>query len=185
MVCYEISLHGESNHAGTTPINMRKDTMFAAANSIVELQKQLLQLDEELVYTIGRINAYPNVHTVIPNQVTFTLESRHKDPAVIKQVENIILNLPNELEHCQLSYEKLWARDTVVFEHSVCNVITEACHDLGYSAHHMYSGAGHDAQFIASYIPSAMIFVPSVRDTVIGRMNSLLMKIVQKVQTLC
>ena len=163
MVCYEISLHGESNHAGTTPINMRKDAMFATANIIVELQKKLKKLDDELVYTIGRINAYPNVHTVIPNQVTFTLESRHKNSAVIKQVENIIKNLPKELEHCQLSYEKLWDRNTVVFNHDVCNVIAEACEDLGFSAHHMYSGAGHDAQFIASYIPSAMIFVSSLK----------------------
>jgi len=161
MVCYEISLHGESNHAGTTPINMRKDAMFATSNVIVELQKQLKELDDELVYTIGRINAYPNVHTVIPNQVTFTLESRHKDPAVIKQVENIIKNLPDEHQHCHLTYEKLWDRDTVVFKENVCSVIAESCENLGYSAHHMYSGAGHDAQFIASYIPSAMIFVPS------------------------
>lgn len=163
MVCYEITLHGESNHAGTTPIDMRKDTMFAAANLIVELQNQLKQLDEELVYTIGRIHAYPNVHTVIPNQVTFTLESRHKDLAVIKQVEEIISDIPNEVENCQSSYMKLWGRDTVAFDKQVCDAVAESCQGLGYSAYHMYSGAGHDAQYMASYIPTAMIFVPSMK----------------------
>lgn len=163
MVCYEISLHGESNHAGTTPISMRKDAMFAAANIIVKLQEKLKKLDDELVYTIGRINAYPNVHTVIPNEVTFTLESRHKDAGIIKQVESIIASLPKEIEQCTLTYQKLWDRDTVVFDERICQAIAEANDELGYDGHHMYSGAGHDAQFMANYIPSAMIFVPSVK----------------------
>lgn len=84
MVCYDITLTGESNHAGTTPISMRKDSMFAAMQIISILQNKLKQLPEDLVYTIGRINAYPNIHTVIPSNVTFSLESRHQDPTVIR-----------------------------------------------------------------------------------------------------
>lgn len=163
MVCYDVTLTGESNHAGTTPISMRKDSMFAAMQIISILQNKLKQLPEDLVYTIGRINAYPNIHTVIPSNVTFSLESRHQDPNVIQQVEQIIYDLPKEIENCELSYTKLWSRDTVYFAPEVVNAVAASTEELGYSRHHMFSGAGHDAQFIAGYIPSTMIFVPSAK----------------------
>ncbi|AMO86814.1 N-carbamoyl-L-amino acid hydrolase [Solibacillus isronensis B3W22] len=163
MVCYDITLTGESNHAGTTPISMRKDSMFAAMQIISILQNKLKQLPEDLVYTIGRINAYPNIHTVIPSNVTFSLESRHQDPTVIQQVEQIIFDLPKEIENCELSYQKLWSRDTVYFAPEVVHAVAASTDELGYSRHHMFSGAGHDAQFIAGYIPSTMIFVPSAK----------------------
>lgn len=163
MVCYDITLTGESNHAGTTPISMRKDSLFAAMQIISILQNKLKQLPDDLVYTIGRINAYPNIHTVIPNNVTFSLESRHQDPEVIGQVEQIIFDLPKEIENCQLSYTKLWSRDTVHFAKEVVETIAASVDELGYSSHRMFSGAGHDAQFIAGLIPSTMIFVPSAK----------------------
>ncbi|PEL13511.1 Zn-dependent hydrolase [Bacillus sp. AFS017336] len=162
MVCYEISIFGESNHAGTTPISMRKDPMFTAANVVVDLQKQLQSLDSDLVYTIGRINAYPNIHTVIPSDVTFTLEARHKDPGVIAEVTRMVEELPVNLNGCPIKSTRLWDRDTVDFDKTVINAVDSACKELGYKENRMYSGAGHDAQFIASYIPTAMIFVPSI-----------------------
>lgn len=162
MVCYEISISGESNHAGTTPISMRKDPMFTAANLIVDMQKKLKDLDHNLVYTIGRINAYPNIHTVIPSEVTFTLEARHHNPQVIEEVTRIINGLPEDLNGCSVKNARLWDRDTVEFNQEIVKSVENACKELGYSNHHMYSGAGHDAQFISSYIPTTMIFVPSV-----------------------
>jgi beta-ureidopropionase / N-carbamoyl-L-amino-acid hydrolase len=162
MVCYEISVYGESNHAGTTPIIMRKDPMFTTANMIAEMQKQLQRLDSDLVYTIGRINAYPNIHTVIPSEVTFTLEARHRDPGVIAEVTRMAEELPKNLNGCSIKSTRLWDRDTVDFSEEVVNAVEYACKELGYKENRMYSGAGHDAQFVASFIPSAMIFVPSV-----------------------
>jgi beta-ureidopropionase / N-carbamoyl-L-amino-acid hydrolase len=162
MVCYEISIYGESNHAGTTPISMRKDPMFTAANIIADMQKQLQRMDSELVYTIGRINAYPNIHTVIPSQVTFTIEARHQDPEVIAEVTRMVEGLPGILSDCSIKSKRLWDRDTVHFDEEVVNAVEYSCKELGYKENRMFSGAGHDAQFVASYIPSAMIFVPSV-----------------------
>lgn len=163
MLCYDITLTGESNHAGTTPISMRKDSLFAAMHIISILQSKLKELPDDLVYTIGRINAYPNVHTVIPNRVTFSFESRHQDPSVIEQVEQLLFDLPATIENCALSYTKLWSRDTVHFETSLVDAVRASADELNYSHHTMYSGAGHDAQFIAQYIPSTMIFVPSAK----------------------
>lgn len=164
MVCYEIEVTGESDHAGTTPMNMRKDALFAANNLITEARQKMGTLDSELVFTMGRMNVLPNIHTVIPNKVTFSLEARHKDPAVITKVEEIIQGLtesPNN-EGCSIKTEKLWDRSTVWFDEQVINALEESSESLGYAYKRMVSGAGHDAQFIASFVPTAMVFAPSI-----------------------
>lgn len=164
MVCYEFTVNGESDHAGTTPMDMRKDSLFASMNIIQKARKELRGLDENLVFTMGRINAYPNIHTVIPNKVVFTLEARHKDPVIIQKVENIIAELTKipESEGCTIQAEKLWDRQTVFFNEELCNKVEAACQSLGYAYKRMDSGAGHDAQFLASYIPSVMVFARSI-----------------------
>lgn len=163
MVCYEITVTGQSNHAGTTPMSMRQDPMIVASTIITELHDQLGKIDEQLVYTFGRMNVSPNIHTVIPNTVTFTIDSRHQKAEVMQQVEDILKTLPTTVEGCSIRPVKLWGRDTVYFDAAICNEVESACQSFGYSAHRMFSGAGHDAQYMASMIPSAMIFVPSIQ----------------------
>ncbi len=165
MVCYEIEVIGESDHAGTTPMDMRKDALFAATNIISEARTKLSALDSELVFTMGRMNVLPNVHTVIPNKVVFSLEARHKDQGIITQVEDIIQGLAEipSNEGCKIKTAKLWDRSTVWFNPQICSLLENSTKSLGYSYKRMVSGAGHDAQFIASYVPTAMIFVPSIK----------------------
>jgi beta-ureidopropionase / N-carbamoyl-L-amino-acid hydrolase len=164
MACYEIEITGESDHAGTTPMDMRKDALFAANNLITEVRNRFSAIDDELVYTMGRVNVLPNIHTVIPNKVIFSLEARHKNPEIIRMVEEIIKGLPQLplSEGCEVNVTKLWGRDTVWFDEEICNLVEQSTESLGYSYKRMVSGAGHDAQFIASFIRSAMIFVPSI-----------------------
>ncbi|MGP7818180.1 Zn-dependent hydrolase [Niallia sp. 01092] len=164
MVCYEIEVTGESDHAGTTPMDMRKDALFATNNLITEIRDKLSAIDHELVYTIGRVNVLPNIHTVIPNKVVFSLEARHKNPEIIRMVEEIIQELPHSTlsEGCKITTKKLWNRDTVWFDKEICDLMEQSTKLLGYSSKRMASGAGHDAQFIASFIPTAMLFVPSI-----------------------
>lgn len=164
MVCYELEVNGESDHAGTTPMGMRKDALFATNNLLTEIRNRLGGLDPELVFTMGRLNVFPNIHTVIPNKVVFTLEARHKDPAIMSQVEEIILQLSQtcDLEGCSMNAKKLWDRTTVWFDEDILKSMENAADGLGYSYKKIASGAGHDAQFIASYIPTAMLFVPSI-----------------------
>lgn len=163
MVCYEITITGQSNHAGTTPMSMRKDPMIVASTIITELHEQLGKIDEQLVFTFGRLNVSPNIHTVIPNQVTFTIDSRHQDSEVMEQVEDILLALPETAGGCNIHPVKLWGRETVYFDTAICNEVEKACQSFGYTVHRMFSGAGHDAQYMASMVPSAMIFVPSIQ----------------------
>ncbi|KEK10049.1 allantoate amidohydrolase [Lysinibacillus sphaericus] len=163
MVCYEITITGQSNHAGTTPMSMRKDPMIVASTLITELHEQLGKIDEQLVFTFGRLNVSPNIHTVIPNQVTFTIDSRHQNHEVMEQVEDILQALPETAGGCNIHPIKLWGRETVYFDTAICNEVERACQSFGYTAHRMFSGAGHDAQYMASMVPSAMIFVPSIQ----------------------
>lgn len=164
MACYDIEITGESDHAGTTPMNMRKDALFAANNLINEIRKTLSALDEELVFTIGRVNVYPSIHTVIPNKVVFSLEARHKNPEIVSAFKDFVQELPYKglNEGCEVKTTKLWERDTVWFAPELVNQLEQSAQSLGYPNKKMASGAGHDAQFIASYIPSAMLFVPSI-----------------------
>ncbi|MDN4619075.1 Zn-dependent hydrolase [Paenibacillus sp. PsM32] len=162
MVCYEIEITGESDHAGTTPMDMRKDAFFAMNDLVSTLRTQLSVLDSELVYTMGRSNVYPNIHTVIPNKVIFTLEARHKNEEIVREVEHIIQSLPAVQGDCEVTSTKLWGRDTVWFDPAICERLETSVQTLGYSYKTMASGAGHDAQFVASFLPSAMVFVPSV-----------------------
>ncbi|GIO18829.1 Zn-dependent hydrolase [Oceanobacillus oncorhynchi subsp. incaldanensis] len=164
MCCYEIEVIGDSDHAGTTPMSMRKDSLFASNNLINEIREKMSKLDNDLVYTIGRMNVSPNIHTVIPNKVIFTLEARHKEAAVISQVEEIIQGLAETeaKEKCDVTIKKLWDRDTVWFNNKLVDALEKSCKSLNCSYKRMASGAGHDAQFIATYLPAAMIFVPSV-----------------------
>lgn len=164
MVCYEFEINGESDHAGTTPMDMRKDALFAANNLISEARQKLNEFDNDLVYTIGRMNVLPNIHTVIPNKVVFSLEARHKNPSVIKHVEEIVQGLAHTVcnEGCDIKAVKLWERATVLFDTQFCDHLEQSTKSLGYAYKRMDSGAGHDAQFIASYIPTSMVFVPSI-----------------------
>ena len=164
MVCYEIEVTGESDHAGSTPMDMRKDALFAATNIITDARQKLRTLDDDLVFTMGRMNVSPNITTVIPNKVVFTIEARHKSQALLQTVEEIIQGLTQISDHegCEIIVNKLWDRSTVWFDQSLVDRVEKSVTSLSYPYKRMDSGAGHDAQYMASYIPTAMIFVQSI-----------------------
>lgn len=161
MVNYEIKTRGQANHAGTTPMPMRKDALYAMVAVIQYLHDELDKLDSALVYTTGEFSGGPNVHTVIPDNVRITLDARHRDPEVIRQVIKVVESLPAEIHGCSVSYREQWARNTIDFKSDMVGIVEESAKKLGYSYKRMYSGAGHDAQYIADMVATTMIFVPS------------------------
>lgn len=162
MVNYEFEFIGQAGHAGTVPQKMRQDALLAASEAIQYLHRELDKLDSKLVYTTGRIICSPNVHTIIPDNVKFTLDARHQDPAVVQQVVEVIKNIPKELAKCKVNYKKLWSRKTVSFNDELVNLVEKNANSYGYSNMRIYSGPGHDAQFAADILPTTMIFVPSI-----------------------
>jgi N-carbamoyl-L-amino-acid hydrolase len=162
MVNYTISVEGVSDHAGTTPQKTRKDALYAASQLIVMLWEKLGKLDPELVFTTGKINVSPNIHTVIPKLVEFSLDARHRDPKVLDRVVDVIKGLPAELSGCRVGAALNWGRNTVLFNGDYVNAVEKAAKEAGYSWRRIYSGAGHDAQYVAeALLPATMIFVPS------------------------
>lgn len=161
MINYRIRTYGQADHAGTTPMSYRHDALYAAAQVLCYLHEELDKLDPSLVYTTGEILCHPNVHTVIPDYVDFSIDARHEDPKVIAQVVDIIRHMPGEMAGCKVDYQAAWNRDTVYFDRILVNYIQAAADQLGYRNQPINSGAGHDAQFAAYMLPTAMIFVPS------------------------
>jgi N-carbamoyl-L-amino-acid hydrolase len=163
MVNYEFSFRGQADHAGTTPMKYRKDALYAAVKTIQYLHDELDELDGRLVYTTGKISCHPNIHTIIPDEVKFTLDARHQNPDVIRRVLEIIKKIPLEVEKCEVSYSEAWSRRSVAFTPELVDYVERSAKECSYSNKRMYSGPGHDAQYIVDIIPTTMIFVPSVR----------------------
>ena len=139
----------------------RQDALYGASKVLQHLHDELDKLDPELVYTTGEIFCHPNVHTVIPDYVEFSLDARHEKPEVIEQVVKVIENIPKEVVKCKTDYEIAWTRDTVYYDKELVSYVQESVDELGYSNQKINSGAGHDAQFAAYMLPTTMVFVPS------------------------
>src|SRR5690625_2082812 len=152
MVCYEIEITGNSDHAGAPPMSLRKFALFVTQDIILDVRHQMDKIEHQLVYTIVRMNISPNIHTVIPNKFVFSLEARHQDADTIKQVEAIIQSLAKSSGkgNCEVKATKLWDRDTVWFDKKLVHSLEKSVETLGYPYKRMVSGAGHDAQFIRS-----------------------------------
>jgi beta-ureidopropionase / N-carbamoyl-L-amino-acid hydrolase len=162
MINYEFTFLGQAGHAGTTPMKYRKDALYAAVKTIQYLHDELDKLDGSLVYTTGKISAHPNIHTIIPGEVKFTLDARHQKTEVISQVLEIIQKIPSEVEKCKVSYTQAWSRKSVAYTPRLVDYVEESAKELGYTNRRIYSGPGHDAQYMIDMIPATMIFVPSI-----------------------
>lgn len=162
MINYEFTFRGQADHAGTFPMPYRKDALFAASQALIYLHQEFDKLgDKDLVYTTGKISCHPDIHTIIPDEVKFTLDVRHADPEIIKKCVEIIQKMPKEWANCTMTYEPAWTRETVLFNKELVDAVQKSCDDLGYKSHVMYSGAGHDSQYFSEIVPTTMIFVPS------------------------
>lgn len=162
MVNYEFTFTGQAGHAGTTPMKYRKDALYAAVKTIQYLHDALDKLDGKLVYTTGKISCHPNIHTIIPDEVKFTLDARHQDPKVLKKVVDIIKKIPAEVEKCKATHKEDWSRKTVSFTPALVDIVEKSAKAYGYTSRRMYSGPGHDAQYVIDLLPATMLFVPSV-----------------------
>ena len=163
MFNYRISFTGQSAHAGTFPMQKRKDALFAAASALCYLHEQIDLLGyPELVYTTGELLINPCVHTVIPGFVEFSLDVRHEKPEVREQVLDIVKSLTQmEWAGCKCEIREAWKRDTVYWDKKLMEFVEESAKELGVKYRFIHSGAGHDAQFASYMMPTTMIFVAS------------------------
>ena len=158
-------MNGLSNHAGTTPMNQRQDAMIAAAKFVLMVNETVNSYDGTQVGTVGRISAEPGVPNVIPGTVKLSLELRDLSSKKISMIyEKILENTKNIEEDTKttFSFSPIDATgDPALMDTRITKIIGEVSDDLGYSSLFMPSGAGHDAQNMAIFAPTAMIFTPS------------------------
>lgn len=162
----DITIHGEANHAGTTPMAHRKDPLTAAAEVIVAIQKNCGEFGDPSVITTGIINAEPASKNIVPGKVSFSIDLRyHTDEgmAELEEQTKAIIQRVCAKHGVQVEIEQYWKAEPVAFHQEIVKAVAEAARENDVSAMEMISGAGHDAVFISSIIPTGMIFVPSVK----------------------
>ena len=162
---YDITLKGQANHAGTTPMGFRHDTVYAMSKMISESIDRAKEWGDPLVLTFGHIDVKPNTVNVVPGETFFTMDCRHTDGEILnnftKEVEALFRKIASELE-IEINIDIWLDEDPVPMSEDIVKVLEEACSETGLNYTTMHSGAGHDSQIFALHVPTAMIFVPSI-----------------------
>ena len=156
---------GQSNHAGTTPMHLRRDAGHAAAAITVFVRQLAERLGGSQVATVGRLELHPNLVNVIPARATLTVDLRNTDEATLQAAERELAEYVERLareQSLQIVTRRLARFEPVTFDARLVRVIEAQARARGHRTRRMTSGAGHDAQMMARLCPSAMVFVPSV-----------------------
>ena len=163
---WDITVEGEANHAGTTPMNRRTDAMVTAAELALAINRVATELEGRHVATVGRIEALPGAPNVIPGKVVMSLEIRDLDAAKMQRVFELIAAEAESIAEARgtrVRFNELdVASPPAPTDQRLRDVIQQAADELGLTWLRMPSGAGHDAQDLAQIAPTGMIFVPSV-----------------------
>ena len=162
----EVTITGQSNHAGTTPMSLRHDPAYVAAEVVVFVRQLAQRFGADQVCTSGKIDLFPNLINVVPARATLTLDIRNTDEQILQQAEREVASFIEQIaksEGVTITTKTLARFEPVVFDERVISCVEQSAIDLGNSTRRMPSGAGHDAQMLARVCPSGMVFVPSVK----------------------
>lgn len=160
----EVTVTGSANHAGTTPMDLRRDAGLAAAKIVAHLREIALSIGGDQRATCGMIAFEPNAINVIPGKAVLTVDLRNSDAGDLKQAEERLAAYAKEVEQSDdvnISIRPLEYVHPVRFDPDVVAAVEQAAREAGLPSRRMISGAGHDAQLMAHICPAAMIFVPS------------------------
>ena len=162
---WEVKIEGFANHAGTTPMNQRRDALLAAAKFIQAVNQVVLSVGGRQVGTVGKIQASPGAYNVIPGKVVVGLELRDLDATKIQMLfRNIRAEVTQISQSTGTTFDFTETNNIVPAptDPRLRKLIDETAKSMGLSTKFLPSGAGHDAQEIAQLCPVGMIFVPSV-----------------------
>lgn len=161
---WQIEVKGESNHAGTTPMNLRKDALKMASELIVAVSKLAVEKFPGLVATVGHIEAVPNVGNVIAGNVLFSLDIRHHQKEVLAAYCQSVMMYIDEIskrEKMDILVAEAVDISPVHMDEQGTELLLNIASDKSISYKKMVSGAGHDSQVFGTYCPTSLIFVPS------------------------
>ena len=161
----EFKFIGQSNHAGTTPMSLRRDPMAVAAEVAVAARAIATDLGGTQVATVGSLTLHPNLVNVVPAHATMTVDLRNTDETLLRQAEQQLMDSVQQIadrEDINVESRSLARFEPVEFDKRVVDAIEALAQQKVLSTRRMPSGAGHDAQMIARVCPTGMIFVPSL-----------------------
>jgi N-carbamoyl-L-amino-acid hydrolase len=155
---------GFANHAGTTPMNRRRDALLAASRAALAVREEVRAETGRQVGTVGWMKIEPGASNVIPGSVTFPVELRDLDAAVFERIGERILKrfagIARE-EKVKLECTPPDVHAPALTNQGFVNLIRESAREAGLATLDLPSGAGHDAQNVSRFAPMGMIFVPS------------------------
>jgi N-carbamoyl-L-amino-acid hydrolase len=164
---YRIAFSGEQNHAGTTRMEVRKDAGLALARFCVDIDDRFPKFSgPRTVWTTGRITLDPGAPSIIPGRAEMLFQVRDDDPGVIERLENLLRSMAVEVSaqgRCGVAVERLRIGVPAMMDATFQQAIeTASAIFAGGRSVRMPSGAGHDAQILATIMPAGMLFVPSI-----------------------
>ena len=155
---YLVTVKGEANHAGTTPMHLRNDALVRAAPMFTLLPQWVRAQNKDMVGTIGQVTLEPGATNVIPGECAFVVELRSMAAsdmiAVREKLDQWVGAQPDA------AIRTIHEKGSVNLSESLIELIHQSSRAEGLSAIQMPSGAGHDAQSFTSHVPSGMIFIP-------------------------
>jgi len=161
---YMVTVNGRADHAGTTPMDMRKDAVDAAAKVIAKIADWAREKGDGSVATVGYINSVPGGMNIVAEKAEFTVDIRSRNNDNINDIaDKIRAALKEETGKMGGSFEiesKLTITPVDLSKDMLAVMETE-CKKQGYSCRYMISGAGHDSLEIGQVLPTVMLFVPS------------------------
>lgn len=161
---WDVTVEGFANHAGTTPMNQRKDALLAAAKYVEAVNRVVTSIPGRQVGTVGKLQAFPGAYNVIPGKVLTSLGLRDLDSAKVKMIFEKIQNEVREIEKLtgtKFDFKQVSDSQPALTDERFQQIINQQAKQLGFTTKLLPSGAGHDAQEIADLCPIGMIFVPS------------------------
>ena len=162
----ELTIVGQSNHAGTTPMALRHDAAYVAAEITVFVRRLALGMGGHQVATVGAIDLHPDLVNVVAARAIVTVDLRNTDEPELRRAEAALTVRLRELEECEgvtITARRLARFEPVTFDATMIDRVEATARALGHSVKRLPSGAGHDAQMLARVCPAAMIFAPSAR----------------------
>lgn len=161
---WNVTVSGFANHAGTTPMDARRDALAAAARLVADVPRLIGSTPGAQVGTVGRIEASPGAPNVIPGEASFSLEIRDLDMAKIDRLFAAVAAAAEAIggeTGTSFRFERFYESPAAACDPVIAGLIEAAAGELGLGSMRMPSGAGHDAQSLAPIGPIGMIFVPS------------------------
>jgi allantoate deiminase len=158
------TFNGQTNHAGTTPMHLRRDALAGAAEWVREVER-MAQSTDALVATVGSLEVEPGASNIVPGMVRATLDVRHADDSVRKSAVESLLGAAKAIadtRRLSVSWEQHLDQPAVAMDSSLTQAIDKAIQRAGHRVHRMTSGAGHDAMIVARRMPAGMLFLRSL-----------------------